>query len=286
MEEVAFWNPVPESSQANGNGNGKKQGGIERTAFVPDVNVSARFPFEVTIHQGRIERILQEDLNLYAPADTIRRSHRFLEYTVDETNYPEYPILVKFEYDAEDGTVAQDSVRTKYLVGADGAHSLVRKCMGLDLEGETSDHIWGVCDFVADTDFPDIRNRCAVHSDSGSVMVIPREQIATGEYLTRLYVQVPGDVQPDSDVVDTNGIDKKASSKKRRGAVTLDYIFDQAREVFAPYTISIKEGTRPDWWAAYQIGQRMASKFSARTPDGVDRVFIVGDGMSTLVAHL
>lgn len=195
MEEVAFWNPVSQGSQKNGNGLGN---GIERTDFAPDVNVSARFPFEVTIHQGRIERILQENLDLYAPKDTIRRSHRFLEYMVDDA-YPDFPILVKYEYDLANGTTEQDTVRTKYLVGADGARSLVRKCMGLELHGETSDHIWGVCDFVADTDFPDIRKRCAVHSDVGSVMVIPREQIATGEYLTRLYVQVPGEVARDSD---------------------------------------------------------------------------------------
>jgi phenol 2-monooxygenase len=270
MEEVAFWNPVSQSPQTNGHG---RKRGIERTDFVPDVATNARFPFEVTIHQGRIERILQENLDLYAPKDTIRRSHRFLEYKVDEA-HPDFPILVKYEYDLENGATKQGTVRTKYLVGADGARSLVRKCMGLELQGETTDHIWGVCDFVADTDFPDIRKRCAVHSDAGSVMVIPREQIATGEYLTRLYVQVPGEVATDLD----SGTDKKAADKKRREAVTLDYIFEQARDVFAPYNIKIKEGTTPDWWAAYQIGQRMTPKFSARTRDGVDRVFIVGDG--------
>ncbi|KAJ4138713.1 hypothetical protein NW768_002572 [Fusarium equiseti] len=263
MEEVAFWNP-------------SSDGGIERTSFTPDVNVPARFPFEVTIHQGRIERILEENLRLYAGDETIRRSHRFLEYTVDE-NDAEFPIVVKYEHDLQDGSTQQSSVRTKYLIGADGARSKVRKCMGLSLEGETSDHIWGVCDFVADTNFPDIRKRSAVHSDAGSVMIIPREQIATGEYLTRLYVQVPGEVEATQDA----GTDKKSADKKRRGAVTLEYIFEQARAVFAPYEIGIKEGTEPDWWAAYQIGQRMAPSFSAKTNDGLERVFIVGDACHT-----
>lgn len=280
MEEVAFWNPVQASSQVNGNGTQSKSG-IERSGFVPDVDVPARFPFEVTIHQGRIERILQENLDLYAPKDTIRRSHRFLEYTVDDA-HPDFPILVRYEYDLPDGATKQGTVRTKYLVGADGARSLVRRCMGLELQGETTDHIWGVCDFVATTDFPDIRKRCAVHSNAGSVMVIPREMIATGEYLTRLYVQVPGEVASDTG----RGTDKKTADKKRRGAVTLDYIFNQAQAVFAPYKINIKEGTAPDWWAAYQIGQRMTPKFSTRTHDGVDRVFIVGDGKLNLNALL
>lgn len=276
MSEVAFWNPIVQDAGNNGGAGGK--GGIQRTAFVPDVNVPARYPFEVTIHQGRIERILQENLGFYAPADVIRRSHRFLGYRVDTENHSQFPILVKYEYDLDDGTVAQGSVRTKYLVGADGAHSRVRKSMGLELQGEITDHIWGVCDFVADTDFPDIRKRCAVHSSAGSVMVIPRERIATGQSLTRLYVQVPDDADTDVGIMSTDGSDERGTARKRRGAVTLEYIFDQARAVFAPYRLGVQEGTAPDWWAAYQIGQRMTPRFSSRAPDGVDRVFIVGDG--------
>ncbi|KAK4982637.1 hypothetical protein LTR50_007649 [Elasticomyces elasticus] len=279
MEEVAFWNPVAQDSRTNGVADRKH--GIERTAFVADVNVPARYPFEVTIHQGRIERILQENLGLYAPANTIRRSHHFIEYQVDTEKHPEYPILVEYEYELEDGTVAQGSVRTRYLIGADGAHSKVRKCMGLELQGETSDHIWGVCDFVVETDFPDIRKRCAVHSSAGSVMVIPRERIATGEFLTRLYVQVPGDVDRDVDRTLAGRSNEGLAGRTRRGAVTLEYIFKQASAVFAPYRIGVKEGTEIDWWAAYQIGQRMTPKFSSRTSDGVDRVFIVGDACHT-----
>lgn len=38
-----------------------------------------------------------------------------------------------------------------------------------------SGYIWGVIDFTPDTDFPDIRNRTAIHSENGSCMTIPRE---------------------------------------------------------------------------------------------------------------
>jgi phenol 2-monooxygenase len=75
-------------------------------------------------------------------------------------------------------------VRARYMLGGDGAHSWVRGQLGFKLQGESTDYIWGVLDIVPITDFPDIRMRCAIHSaESGSVMVIPREN-----KLVRLYV--------------------------------------------------------------------------------------------------
>ena len=276
MSEVAFWNEQHPSSfhpiyEKNGN-----RSGIKRTSFAPDVNVLARYQHEVTIHQGRIERIMLDDLRLYADEGTVRRSHHLLDFKFNEDDL-EYPIEVALEERLSDGSATPKTVRAKYLVGADGAHSRVRQSMNLKLEGETTDHIWGVVDFVADTDFPDIRKRCAIHSDAGSVMVIPRERIASGQYLTRLYVQVTDEVLPDADISSTTK-PKRMESRGRRAAITLDYIFAQAHKVFAPYTIKVKKGTTVDWWAAYQIGQRMTPQSSAKGPDGVDRVFIVGDG--------
>ena len=79
----------------------------------------------------------------------------------------------------EDGEVEEEDceiIHTKYVVGCDGAHSWVRKQLDIDMEGEQTDFVWGVLDMVPITNFPDIRNRCAIHlKASGSVMVIPRE---------------------------------------------------------------------------------------------------------------
>ncbi|KXJ90550.1 hypothetical protein Micbo1qcDRAFT_135755, partial [Microdochium bolleyi] len=284
MSEVAFWNP----SQAEG-----KKGAIERTTFVPDVAVRARYKHEVTIHQGRIERILEEDLARYSGRGIVRNT-RFVGYTVDED--AEHPIVVTLEQ-RQDGEESWDSasvttkvVRTKYLVGADGAHSRVRKAMDLRLEGESQDHVWGVCDFVADTDFPDIRKRSAVHSEAGSLMVIPREQTGSGEYLTRLYVQIKDEASPaqdetvavdDAKKAEADEMQKKQKAKERREKITLDYIFEQANRVFAPYQIKLKEGTDVDWYAAYQIGQRMTPAFTKQDKHGVERLFIVGDACHT-----
>jgi len=68
----------------------------------------------------------------------------------------------------------------------------------------TIDLIWGVVDTVFETNFPDIRNRCAIHSENGSAMVIPRE----GDK-ARLYIQLS-----DKQVVDpaTGRVDKNRVS--------------------------------------------------------------------------
>jgi phenol 2-monooxygenase (NADPH) len=57
---------------------------------------------------------------------------------------------------------------------------------------------------VPETDFPDIRYRCAIHSHNGSCMIIPRE----GD-LIRLYIQLS-----DKDVLDpsTGRVDRNKMS--------------------------------------------------------------------------
>lgn len=269
MWEVAFWNPSSNKDEI-----------IERTSIVPDVAVPARFPHEVTIHQGRIERILETDLLRYSKRG-VQRNTTLINVRIDEVGDAEFPVVAEVETDGQ-----RRSIRAKHLVGADGAHSVVRRCMDLKLQGESSDHIWGVVDLVVDTDFPDIRRRCAIHSPAGSVMVIPRERIATGDYLTRLYVQVPGDVRPDNDQAPVNGEagnQSKEEAKARRGKVTLESIFEHAAAALKPFHIQPKEGGAVDWWAAYQIGQRVTENFTVKDTKGVNRVFIVGDGVYCLV---
>ncbi|OJA16626.1 hypothetical protein AZE42_06001 [Rhizopogon vesiculosus] len=107
-----------------------------------------------------------------------------------------------------------------------GAHSWVRKALGIIMDGEQTgklhqlyyhrlhhlrppplDHIWGVIDIIADTDFPDIHNGSVIHSTSGSRLIIPRE----GD-IVRFYIQLS-----DSDVLDpiTGRVDKNRMSAEK-----------------------------------------------------------------------
>ena len=46
-----------------------------------------------------------------------------------------------------------ERIRAKYVVGCDGAHSWTRAQLGLSLEGNMTDHIWGVMDILPLTNF-------------------------------------------------------------------------------------------------------------------------------------
>lgn len=46
-----------------------------------------------------------------------------------------------------------ERIRAKYVVGCDGAHSWTRTQLGLSLEGNMTDHIWGVMDILPLTNF-------------------------------------------------------------------------------------------------------------------------------------
>ncbi|KAL2857566.1 FAD binding domain-containing protein [Aspergillus pseudodeflectus] len=261
MWEFAFWNASEDPAKV-----------IERRSVVPEVIPPARFPYEATIHQGRVERIMETDLLRYSQRGVLRNT-RLVSLQIDESTDPDFPVIAEIEADG-----VPQVVRTKHLVGADGAHSVVRKSVGLPLEGQSLDHIWGVVDLIVDTNFPDIRRRCAIHSHAGSVMVIPRERINTGEYITRLYVHMPGVVEPGSAGTDA---DLKKDAKGNRSKVTLEGILKQAKDVFEPYYIRPKRDDAIDWWAAYQIGQRVCPEFIVKDSSGLGRVFVVGDACHT-----
>ena len=87
---------------------------------------------------------------------------------------------------------SERTVRAKYVIGADGARSRVREAIGCTLAGDQANHAWGVMDVLAVTDFPDIRTKCAIQSEAGNILLIPRE----GGHLFRMYVDL-GEVAAD-----------------------------------------------------------------------------------------
>lgn len=77
---------------------------------------------------------------------------------VENHDRDSYPLRVKLVpvagSDAANTTNGEsDVIEAKYLLGCDGAHSWVRKQLGLKLEGASRDVCWGVLDAFLVTDF-------------------------------------------------------------------------------------------------------------------------------------
>ena len=119
----------------------------------------------------------------YGPT-SISPEYDFQYSHIEMTEETEYPIKAHF---LTNGGQKEEVIRTKFLVGCDGARSKVRHSIGQKLSGQSALQLWGVLDVLAVTDFPDIRLKCAIQSgDAGSLLIIPRE----GGYLVRLYVEL------------------------------------------------------------------------------------------------
>ncbi|KAL0571440.1 hypothetical protein V5O48_010530 [Marasmius crinis-equi] len=239
------------------------EGGIELIERVPDVTApTARYPFEVTLHQGAIEAIFLDNMREMGVKVDRPIIPTLIQLSEDQSllNDPEsFPVRVELKHlePAEGDGDDTEIVNAKYVLGADGAHSWVRKALGIAMEGEQTNYIWGVVDMVPDTDFPDVRNKTAVHSNNGSCMIIPRE-----DDLVRLYIQLGSE-----SVNTTNGrVDKSNLGPEK--------LLEVAQKSFHPFTFKTPE--KFDWWTIYVIGQRVASKFSVK-----DRVFIAGDACHT-----
>ena len=115
--------------------------------------------------------------------------------------------------------------------------------------GDSTDAVYGVMDVYPRTDFPDIRKKCTLQSDAGTILIIPRE----GGSLVRFYIEL--------------GHGTVAKDVKRED------LHEAARRIFHPYKLEVAETF---WWSAYSIGQRLADHFSKD-----NRVFLTGDSCHT-----
>lgn len=48
-----------------------------------------------------------------------------------------------------------ENIDAKFVIGSDGAHSWVRRHLGIQMTGENTESVWGVMDIVPITDFPE-----------------------------------------------------------------------------------------------------------------------------------
>jgi 2-polyprenyl-6-methoxyphenol hydroxylase-like FAD-dependent oxidoreductase len=254
ITETTFWKPDDGNAQ-----------NIVRSGRVQDVEDGlSEFP-HVILNQARVHDCYLDVMRKSPSRLEPYYSRRLLDLkTSPAARFEDHAVTVGLErLDAgHEGEV--ETVRARYVVGCDGARSVVRKSIGRELRGDSANHAWGVMDVLAVTDFPDIRFKSLIQSASdGSIIVIPRE----GGYLVRLYVEL------------TN---LDAGERVANRNITSDDLIAKARRILHPHTLDVKEIA---WWSVYEIGQRLTDKFDDVPAEEIatrlPRVFIAGDACHT-----
>lgn len=247
VNETVFWRPAENDRST-----------IVRTGRIKDVEEGlSEFP-HIIVNQARVHDFFLEFMAHSASKLTPDYGHEILG--VDITGEGTHPVTARVR--TPDGSEIE--VKAKYVVGTDGARSVVRSSIGRHLEGVFQNHRWGVVDVLANTNFPDFRLKAAIQSENGSnILLIPRE----GGNLVRLYVDL-GDVDPDN--------------REHARDMSVDEVLDVARHVLLPYTLDVKDVA---WFSIYEVGHRVTDGFDeldeadrlSRTP----HVFIAGDACHT-----
>ena len=239
ITEMSFWNPDPQDRSKI----------IRGARPIDDEHGISEFP-HLIVNQARVLDYFSRYARRAPGRVTPDYGWNFLSLEVGEG---EYPVTVQLE--DLDGKPRE--VRAKYVVGCDGARSRVRKSIGRSLKGDQANHAWGVMDVVVDTDFPDWRTKCAIHSQAGSILHIPRE----GGYLCRVYVDLGVVAEDDNHKVRETPIEK---------------IIEKANEIYAPYFVDVKMVA---WHSVYEVGHRLVDAFDDDNDD--PRVFLTGDACHT-----
>jgi len=255
INETTFWRPDE-----------KRREHIARSGRVQDVEDGlSEFP-HVVLNQARVHDFYLDVMRNSPSRLEPYYARRLIDLEIDQSgdNANPYRVTARLERLDPDHAGQIEITRARYVVGCDGARSIVRKSIGRALSGDSANHAWGVMDVLAVTDFPDVRFKTLIQSASdGSIIIIPRE----GGYLFRLYIEL-----------DKLGADERVSDRN----ITPDDLIAKARRILKPHSLDVKEIA---WWSVYEIGQRLTDKFDdvpeAETVQRVPCVFIAGDACHT-----
>lgn len=237
--EVAFWAQDPEAPDG--------APAIRRTRYAADKETEISHQPHVILNQARLNELMLGELRRGGATPQVEYGCEVTGVEVDDALARDPDAYCARVTAVKDGVAR--TYLAKYVLGCDGAHSVVRKSLGFRMVGDSTDAVWGVMDAYPRTDFPDIRKKCVVNSAAGSILIVPRE----GDALVRFYTELPAGT--------------------RVGDVSLARLQDHARLVFRPYAIDFAETA---WWSAYAIGQRRADRFHRGF-----RVFLTGDACHT-----
>ncbi|KAI0837873.1 FAD binding domain-containing protein [Hypoxylon sp. FL0890] len=220
---------------------------LGREIHYPALVVDLLDDYILLVHQGVVEGVFIEDLR--KRGIEVKRSHQFQTFRRKEDE----PGLLEIESKITT-TGEKETTISKYIVGCDGARSKVRNCIPDTYSvGKSHESVWAVLDGELISDFPDLWSKTVVYSEvHGSILIVPRERGTT-----RFYVEI----KPDTETGNLRELGQ-------------EFVMQRAKQILAPYSV---EWRTVEWFGNYQIGQRIANKFT----DPHLQAFIAGDASHT-----
>ncbi|KAE8417853.1 FAD binding domain-containing protein [Aspergillus pseudocaelatus] len=172
------------------------------------------------------------------------------DFTVDHQTKGDYKVTSQIrQADTGEGL----TICSKFIVGADGGHSLVRRLSGIPFEGDRTDFKWVRIDGQFKTNMPD--------ADLGFASI---ESKSHGNVL---WVQLDHGVKRIGFAMTDEMLAKYGNS------LTEEQAKEEAVKSMEPFSLEIE---KVDWWTLYSINQRVADTFFAN-----DRILLAGDACHT-----
>src|SRR5277367_3304391 len=207
--------------------------GREPIARINFDGAATPYPFALMIPQSETERLFEEFLNTLGVQ---------VERTVELTGFTTSATHLTSTLRHADGR--EDILETPWLIGCDGAHSTVRKQLGLEFKGSTQPSDWMLADAHL-SDVPHPEETSAYWHAEGVLIIFP---ISPGRFrvIADVGVTDPKNLRPDPTLADVQAI------LDGRG----------------PGGIKISD---PIWLATFHINERKVADYQR------GRVFLAGD---------
>ena len=191
------------------------------------------YPYVLIVEQGKHEKLLHDHIE--AQKKEVRWQTILERFEQNESGVEAFLKNVRRE---------TEKIEAKFLVGCDGAKSLVRRCLGLEFSGSTFERIFYVADVQVDWKFS---------HDALQVCLMKNQLLAffpmTGEKQWRIVGTFPEEFAKDEGDVLYEEIEEQI---KRDSQLDLDV-------------------TQVNWFSTYKVHTRHVNKFS------VGRCFLAGD---------
>ncbi|KAI1335919.1 FAD binding domain-containing protein [Xylariaceae sp. FL0016] len=263
LETVAMWGLAKEIQEEGPL--------IERTAIYKDgqkliFNRShqsdSRYRGLHIITQGQLERVYIRDLLRHR--QVVERLCQLDDYNIEDTD--PYPVSATVQNLA---TGESEMIRAKFIVGSDGASSMLRRRLGIPFDGVSTGIFWGIMDCIFETDYPHAWVfGSVISSKHGGCVIIPREDGYIRLY-TQLDVSATGPIAASRQARDPAFAE--SGGQVELHSITPDEVLEQANKIFSPY--KLRFAAPLSWFAIWRISERVARSYSSSDM----RVHLVGD---------